>query len=103
MFFLVVFVGENSFYKRMLVSVLCLIPLSLESMFILRSEKKWGKMPHGHFSHTVEAAFGRKALKLKDMPETETEAASEAAAKEAEQDDKDLLKESVRDNKDEQG
>ena len=58
----VVFVFNNTFQSMMIVSAMTLIPLSVMLFFILRCLKKYNVMPHSHFSHTKEVAYGRKKL-----------------------------------------
>lgn len=54
----VVFIFNNTFKNMMIISALTLIPLSLMLGFILYIVKKWNTLPHSHFSHTKEVAYG---------------------------------------------
>ena len=53
--------GHNSLKICAIVAVVCLGPVLTELFVILRIEKKWNKMPHSHYSHTDEIAYGRAA------------------------------------------
>ena len=53
--------GHNSLKICAVVAVVCLGPVLTELFIILRIEKKWNKMPHSHYSHTDEIAYGRAA------------------------------------------
>ncbi|MBO4592117.1 MAG: VanZ family protein [Eubacterium sp.] len=60
-FIMSMFMGEHSLKISAVVSIVCLGPIIAELFIILRIEKKWNKMPHSHYSHTDEIAYGRAA------------------------------------------
>ena len=65
-FVMVVFIADNPFHIRLLVAAISFIPIIIQLIIILIIEKKWNKMPHSHFSHTDEVAYGRKTAVSKE-------------------------------------
>ncbi|MBR6401752.1 MAG: VanZ family protein [Eubacterium sp.] len=62
-FVMSIFKGDHSLKASAVVSIVCLGPIITELIIILRIEKKWNKMPHSHYSHTDEIAYGKTLKK----------------------------------------